>query len=179
MLWTSGWIPRTQPNIHILGEVKSIPIHILPIAESVPIHKLFFKFYPFTYFLSDKVTPFIYFWSENETHWYTLRPAKYTPFQPHICIYLYYGSWPPCTCQCLKLSIQVHVWIYNFHYHRVSTHQFCFKVKKYNSWESLFSILFVNNRYIEKKSEEIGVWFILFIRSEFRFSSILISRSLF
>ena len=51
-------------------------------------HILFFKFYPFIYFFGEKDTPLIYFWSENDTQSYTWRPEKYTPFHPHICIYL-------------------------------------------------------------------------------------------
>ena len=47
------------------------------------------------YFLGEKDTPLIYFWSENDTHSYTWRHEKYTPFQPHVCTYLYNGSNPP------------------------------------------------------------------------------------
>ena len=47
--------------IHILGEVKNIPIRIHPIAKIVPIHILFLKIYPFIYFLGEKDTPLIYF----------------------------------------------------------------------------------------------------------------------
>ena len=37
----------------------------------------------------------ILLWGENDTNSYTWRSEKYTPFQPHICLYLYNGSSPP------------------------------------------------------------------------------------
>ena len=54
------------------------------------ISTIFFNFYPFIYLLGEKDTP-----CENDTHSYTWRPEKYTPFQPHICLNLYNGSYPP------------------------------------------------------------------------------------
>ena len=90
-IYQAKW--KTWP-IHILPISKIDPIHIL-FLKIDPIHILFFKFYPFIYFLGEKDTPLIYFWCKNDTHSYTGRPEKYTPFQPHICIYLYNGSYPP------------------------------------------------------------------------------------
>ena len=100
-----GWSPRTPPHSYTRPSEKPWPIHILPISKIDPIHILFwkidpihiqfFKFYPFIYFSGEKDTPLIYFWCKNDTHSYTGRPEKYTPFQPHICIYLYNGSYPP------------------------------------------------------------------------------------
>ena len=92
-IYQAKW--KTWP-IHILPISKIDPIHIL-FLKIDPIHILFFKFYPFIYFLGEKDTPLIYFWCKNDTHSYTGRPEKYTPFQPHICIYLYNGSYPPVT----------------------------------------------------------------------------------
>ena len=89
-IYQAKW--KTWP-IHILPISKIDPIHIL-FLKIDPIHILFFKFYPFIYFLGEKDTPLIYFWCKNDTHSYTGRPEKYTPFQPHICIYLYNGSYP-------------------------------------------------------------------------------------
>ena len=90
-IYQAKW--KTWP-IHILPTSKIDPIHIL-FLKIDPIHILFFKIYPFIYFLGEKDTPLIYFWCKNDTHSYTGRPEKYTPFQPHICIYLYNGSYPP------------------------------------------------------------------------------------
>ena len=89
-IYQAKW--KTWP-IHILPISKIDPIHIL-FLKIDPIHILFFKFYPFIYFLGEKDIPLIYFWCKNDTHSYTGRPEKYTPFQPHICIYLYNGSYP-------------------------------------------------------------------------------------
>ena len=90
-IYQAKW--KTWP-IHILPRSKIDPIYIL-FLKIDPIHILFFKIYPFIYFLGEKDTPLIYFWCKNDTHSYTGRPEKYTPFQPHICIYLYNGSYPP------------------------------------------------------------------------------------
>ena len=90
-IYQAKW--KTWP-IHILPTSKIDPIYIL-FLKIDPIHILFFKIYPFIYFLGEKDTPLIYFWCKNDTHSYTGRPEKYTPFQPHICIYLYNGSYPP------------------------------------------------------------------------------------
>ena len=90
-IYQAKW--KTWP-IHILPISKIDPIHIL-FLKIDPIHILFFKFYPFIYFLGEKDTPLIYFWCKNDTHSYTGRPEKYTQFQPHICIYLCNGSYPP------------------------------------------------------------------------------------
>ena len=90
-IYQAKW--KTWP-IHILPISKIDPIHIL-FLKIDPIHILFFKFYPFIYCSGEKDTPLIYFWCKNDTHSYTGRPEKYTPFQPHICIYLYNGSYPP------------------------------------------------------------------------------------
>ena len=79
--------PDPTPFIY-QAKWKTWPIHILFESKRYPIHILFFRFYLFIYFLSEKDTPLIYFWGENDTHSYTWRPEKYTPFQPHICIYL-------------------------------------------------------------------------------------------
>ena len=51
-------------------------LHSYTIFQILPIHIL----------LGKKDIPLIYFWSENYTHTYTLRPEKYTPIQPHVCI---------------------------------------------------------------------------------------------
>ena len=84
-IYQAKW--KTWP-IHMLPISKIDPIHIL-FLKIDPIHILFFKFYPFIYFSGEKDTPLIYFWCKNDTHSYTGRPEKYTPFQPHICIYTF------------------------------------------------------------------------------------------
>ena len=106
--------PNPTPFIY-QAKWKTWPIHILPISKIDPIHILFlkidpilillFKFYPFIYFLGEKDTPLIYFWCKNDTHSYTGRPEKYSPFQPHICIYLYNGSYPPPRDWILKWNL--------------------------------------------------------------------------
>ena len=100
-----GWSTRTPPHSYTRPSEKHDPFIYFPYRKLTPfiyfflkidpIHILFFKFYPFIYFLGEKDTPLIYFWCKNDTHSYTGRPEKYTPFQPHICIYLYNGSYPP------------------------------------------------------------------------------------
>ena len=97
-------VPEPHP-IHILGQVKNMTHsytsyienwpHSYTIFENWPHSYTIFQFYPFIYFLGEKDTPLIYFWCKNDTHSYTGRPEKYTPFQPHIYIYLYNGSYPP------------------------------------------------------------------------------------
>ena len=107
-IYQAKW--KTWP-IHILPISKIDPIHIL-FLKIDPIHILFFKFYPFIYFLGEKDTPLIYFWCKNDTHSYTGRPEKYTPFQPHICIYLYNGSYPPVGIrhETLEIVIEEVLW---------------------------------------------------------------------
>ena len=99
-----GWSPRTPPHSYTRPSEKHDPFIYFPYRKLTPFiyyfWKLtpfiyyFFKFYPFIYFSGEKDTPLIYFWCKNDTHSYTGRPEKYTPFQPHICIYLYNGSYP-------------------------------------------------------------------------------------
>ena len=87
---TCGWSPRTPPHSYT---------------------RLSEKHDPYIYFPYRKLTPFIYYFTHSYTvlvkkipHWYTLmwkwypficlEAWKVYTFQPNICIYLYYGSYP-------------------------------------------------------------------------------------
>ena len=97
-------VPEPHP-IHIPGQVKNMTHsytshienwpHSYTIFENWPHSYTIFQFLPIHILFGEKDTPLIYFWCKNDTHSYTGRPEKYTPFQPHICIYLYNGSYPP------------------------------------------------------------------------------------
>ena len=102
-----GWSPRTPPHSYTRPSEKHDPFIYFPYRKLTPFIYYFWKLTPFIYYFSNfthsytfwvkKDTPLIYFWCKNDTHSYTGRPEKYTPFQPHICIYLYNGSYPPVT----------------------------------------------------------------------------------
>ena len=92
---TWGWSPRTPPHSCTMLSEKHDPFiyfpyrnftHSYSILQILPIHILFgWKRYPIDILLMWKWYPFIY-----------LEAWKVYPFQPHICIYLYNGSYPPC-----------------------------------------------------------------------------------
>ena len=100
-----GWSPRTPPHSYTRPSEKHDPFIYFPYRKLTPFIYYFWKLTPFIYYFSNfthsytfrvkKIPHWYTFWCKNDTHSYTGRPEKYTPFQPHICIYLYNGSYPP------------------------------------------------------------------------------------
>ena len=98
-------VPEPHP-IHIPGQVKNMTHSYTSHIENWPhSYTIFWKLTPFIYYFSNfthsytfwvkKIPHWYTFDVKNDTHSYTGRPEKYTPFQPHICIYLCNGSYPP------------------------------------------------------------------------------------
>ena len=120
--------PNPTPFIY-QAKWKTWPHSYTSHIENWPHSYTFFENWPHSYtifsnftlsytFWLKKIPHLIYFWCKNDTHSYTGRPQKYTPFQPHICIYLYNGSYPPVDIfkylkiSSNKLKISSNIWRY-------------------------------------------------------------------